>query len=1286
MVNSSSCLRAILTQFRSRFGPGMNFLLVNRTRKLPSLLFWAGRAFVVACFLSLLSNVIYLTILYMRYETDSKVAPYIPITQESPKVSLCFEIQTILSPKPQESFFNQQVPTYSGQKVSSIFDKLPPVERVISHCSYRNFTSDQFISEKSASKCAQIFNVKRYRLQGYICYLLNFNGQVNNYSFYSITHSLSFQRQLFRVAIDKPLNEGHTIYPMIHFEDVPKDDRIFNQELIPSLTKNLSYQLSYDLYQLHRLKRPYETKCFQKSKLMCFNDCVEENFNRMGYSPSHGLVMDDESSKNLVLADYKGPGGSKLSKMWLAYKSICNRKCQSEACDQSLVITYTSRPIKSQNKLTFEVLTASNPVTKIKYVARILFFDFLTICFSLAGIWIEFSIFSLFTFTDRERVKKSKKLHQIHQQLIKLYVKFNGIVLKNAQFLSHSRDDAPCLVDKKKNSKKVFTIRLAIAVASKVAIYALLLFQVYNACKNYFSYETISKFYYDMSPVATVPTLSICLKLEDLFGRKVREATESSYHEYYVEKSSLYQMTRKEMFERTWTDEILFKCRVRDWTDFFSRVTLRNTSECLKEFEIVKYFASNKLCYQFLPKDAELTISQAKLKGLTMTPGKFYAIIVNPIVAKFEGIRLILSYDRTPPVFSKEFDAIAIRQDFNRLYVLSFLGRVRKFLPPPYDTRCSDKHTFYYVACYDDSVAKIGRLSHDILNPFPVPYKTLSYVDFLNSTVARYWKQLEIRCNKAVNYWPCVHKYSRTFISHSIDRSDFQLEFAVDAADHPTTTAISLPRTTLYDLYYQIAASLSFWVGFSFVALNPLRFYAQSRFKQVEKLLQLRSRKLERILLLFTRQEHSGQKNRHRINSKLMLEFIKSKKHLTCFFICFVGCFVQLIDSFETYFQYPTILYTKASLEDSTRYTLTLCLDLPEILDTFGWSSPRTMEDALNFSLKTSDILAMAPKENDFLASCGYFGLSKDLTNDLTKATDRLFFRQVDSERCNPLFNVTKRLFKGSICYDIEAYKLHCWNRHQMLHSLNRQKVLFMVGVDTSILTSSYSLTVRVRSDQARGVSWHSKIWSPPVTKITSPGTKYYMVSYLKYHQKILAPPFSDDGYTNILFVECVYRCFRDLRIERNLTAGHLLFPVIRNELIASCESNCSVNYSKLAATLEDIEYTVTVAREGRISRRHSVKDLTLFFIKSTDHEVITIEFKASNSLFEFFIQIGSIICIWFGLSVVQADPLATKSRLEHLTASVKASDELMDQIDKRCHQLYLMRIGNSSVQENNFE
>lgn len=109
-----------------------------------------------------------------------------------------------------------------------VFDRVPPVNETLNGCKYRDFEREALVQVTDGHVCSQLFQVTRCLMRRFACYRFSLRA-TREYSFHAVVNSLYEPRELYSLTIDS-LSERHIIYPVMHFNDVPREDRVFNQE------------------------------------------------------------------------------------------------------------------------------------------------------------------------------------------------------------------------------------------------------------------------------------------------------------------------------------------------------------------------------------------------------------------------------------------------------------------------------------------------------------------------------------------------------------------------------------------------------------------------------------------------------------------------------------------------------------------------------------------------------------------------------------------------------------------------------------------------------------------------------------------------------------------------------------------------------------------------------------------------------------------------------------------------------------------------------------------------
>ena len=716
-------------------------------------------------------------------------------------------------------------------------------------------------------------------------------------------------------------------------------------------------------------------------------------------------------------------------------------------------------------------------------------------------------------------------------------------------------------------------------------------------------------------------------------------------------------MTLANLFTSTPDQEVLSKCRFRDWDQAQLPILLHNESVCYNIFKFKKVFSSGKMCYLFHPHQPSSDRGYWRLALNPINQRAIYSLSPNFGNIRNSLIEFVVYFGDDPPYWSKEHPVFTIGTNLRRIQFLSYnLYRV-ELLPSPYETRCSRSTSRFMCKykCYSESVSKINRLSHGQIHREPSQHRILQFTDLTNQSTNDYWVSLEKRCYNKCKQTMCKFNYTVTKLGYSVDTSEFALELVITNSQDPVTTQVAIPRVTLYDLLYQVLCSLSFWLGFSFLSFDQAtkkRLY----FAILKRKLLLQLQRLNNLLTLIDHQRVLLKQ----VKRKMMK--VRLRKVLPgC--ICAVGCFIHVACSLE-YFHYPTILDTVRKFDTETSYTLTLCTDAYDFFATKTGVRQVGMFKAHDFHMLRSKTLNMSNEEmfkntpdgKNIISMCRAWGganVSRKV-NDLSQSVHRLILTERNGTQCHKYFRVTKSFIQSKICYSFTPNVKLDWNRDQLDHVFHAgmSAFFYMISVNSSFVGDKFNV-IATSSNRFFG---YSAIWSSDVLEKFS-FSRWHVVSYTKYIQRVLPPPYSDGGFTHMMHMKCIDLCINNLLepFNKSLTSiftipsnrrlitfadrvGNDTFNDWLNERLERCEHKCK--HTKFTNLDSHLEFTVTEISHGKPSKSSAFSKwrgplLTSFYLRRSDSPVVVIIFKAKISFFEFLVTLGSIISIWFGLSVL---------------------------------------------------
>ena len=1206
------------------------------------------------CYILWSINLSYLTTKYFAYDTDVDLGYYTPVTLTQPNLSLCFDLNTVLSGQ-KILMFNNDSPQFLGNTHKDIFDRTPSVDQVVKRCVYRDPVSDRMIQVDNVTECYRMFTIERYRMHCFICYLFHMNSR-HNFSFNALAFSPNEPKFLFNVVIKGLLATGHSVAPLVHLDELADVDRMYMKELFPSKKDNELYHLEYDLYETERLPPPYSTRCGAEPQLRCLHNCLGEEYAKSGFTLINSAVRDTEEVRNLKVAQYNKNNNHKQNELRKKGNAKCAKRCNSEACRHKLLVTHLFGPFKSEHKLSFNVGSYRSPINLMRYSPKFSLADYVTQSLSLSGIWLGFSLVSIIyrrkrfdiihTYNTWMSLKaKCKSLNRVFQ-----------VRMKNVSTNSAGKNN--------QRTRKMFS---CILTAFKLVTLLIFTGQAFHLCSSYVKYETILKYHhtFDSEYGYRLPSTIICLSLGDLYSPRGRKMiTEQNYEDVMVNKNTWMNLTLDQIFNQTMGEDLLWKCRVKMYGKdglFGGKFQLKSKDECLRQdFTFHKYYSGRQLCYLFKPQELPENVRFIQSKQFNMVfgpinPSRLYSLVLNPKMKQFSRIDLILYFDAVNASrISSEFRAISPNLAERRAVILSFHTIDFEYLPPPYDTRCNQvvPTSECMNQCRASKLMRLNRLPYTNLVKEKQKKRLLSFQDLKNSSMNDLYWETETQCDKKCKGYFCHGNYTLTYSRHAIDRTEFDVEVVASPEANPRTHYWAVPWFEFYDFLYHMFCLLAFWLGFSFVGLNFIHSRSENRFNEAAKVLCSKTAKLLLRLRSFRVKILPGRANVLKRNLLM--------KRVICYSTCVLGMCFHLVLPVSDYLAYPTKLLTSISYEKPTPFKLIVCSETQDLFERgvlFGQNRQRKGQYVFDKNL--DEILSEAKKLKHAMSACGYWGLSRDkeTTNNVKKVTDRVFFESNNSSVCEEMFYSKVFLRQGNICLQYRLKRNTDWNRSQMLGSINAAKIAFSVSIKSSAISERF--TVIAHFDLLGKVPVHSSIWATTVHG--QPVNYRFVVSYQTFALEALPDPYSDKGFVSARITYCLMQCANG-RVNRfNLTrialgeqmpgnrllcnshrnnsfVGHLT-----NEIDRECDRNCLAHDS--LRSLSD-SYMITMISEPL---PYEGEGSTRFDLRRTDDPVLTMKFLVDISLFDLIINIGSVISIWFGLSVINIPDLACKEDMEKL-------------------------------------
>ena len=1191
----------------------------------------------VVVYILMIVNLKYLTSKYLMYQCDTNCAPYFPVILHTPRLSLCFDLIEVAR------LAGNQV-TWFNVNMSSTFNDwlawMPEGASLMKSCSYRNSTLDLMVEMKSSIRCSQLIEVTRYRMQGYLCYKFEIYEPAE-YSYHYIINTMYDPRQLFRVQLSGPITQLKTFFPVLHLSSYPDIERILER---PRYKKeNALFHLSYGIYQSHGMPAPYESNCFDWTPPSCFQQCMDMFLEPHDLVSDSGLVVEESMDSYRKLMQR----GSPLEKQVQEMHGTCYKRCKFNSCSQSIVATSVSPPYGSGEDLNLVVESIARPVAKIQQIPGYLFGDYATQACSLISIWIGInftSILDVFKRKHSETVQVSNQVNSLLQTVGK------SLKVLRSSSLTEVRGRRGVNSKRKRRNRKIRFLLLDGIISALV--FSAFSVQLINVLTNYFEYDTTIRFHRDTNVRLQIPSVSICLSYNNALGFKLPlQVTEQNYEEYFALIDSKLNKSLSSLFKEIHSDGVIDGCHTRNWTDRMKQFIHLDRQQCLQHFKVSQFFMNQHFCYQIESKQPLLDVYQADVSSLFIKPSTILTFDLGEGLS-FDVAQVYLVLGEGLPGWDNEPSTIT-KSERKREITISTRLFISNLLEPPYNTRCSSVgRTECHSRCLDDYMEQniLPYLATEEDDDFTG--NIMSYRDLAKEAFYREWKKIEKMCEERCDREMCQYNFTVAKSSGEWPVEDDKFKLSIESPSSATSLMDTNPVMGFFDLLYQVMCSLSFWLGFSVLAANPLTIIVHRRMDCIErsstKKFLLLKRMLKRLI--------DSPVSRDQMVSGLSRPSLSTAVSCLVYLVAGVCCLAHLAYQMEIYLRHATYIDVSQDVESSTDYSFFLCLDHAEMLardrglDMFNLSMD---ERTKLLDRPVEEIFAASPPKSSIIKGCSHRGLSsrRGKVHAMENVTDKILFHTSNISECYEHYAV-KRMIVGSLmCYSLAPKNFTLWTRIGQRGVLNEPTTLYTITVNSSLLTARFSFLT--------GVHNYFPITSSEFLPNLLKDAKYnhYIISYIKYISSFLPTEYPNHDFNPFMFDRCVGSCiqkafdgtnrtfssrFRDpdtqSRVKFLTQTDHKVNRTGEKlkRVIAACDRGCTYYnvFTKPSQGLNSFPITITLVGSSTVKPLLE-QGLTLLSLKTTPIMVFSITYNIRISLFEQLINLGSIVSIWFGFSAI---------------------------------------------------
>ena len=249
----------------------------------------------------------------------------------------------------------------------------------------------------NSSQCQDFFNITKSVSGEKVCYdfipLANFN-----YSVGDVSSSPTYQNVAYKIDLDAKLGRAHYASIISHHPTSSNSDplisRMFGYNVHNANSFIDSGFLVYEkLIYYEKLPPPYDTKCINRERQVCYELCLINRFKTMNRIPWSGF---HRNSVDMKIFSYKDLQDESMALVARKAFQDCHFQCKIQAeCRNDFSITLVRQITNSRKILFISSMAPAGPCIKILSVPMLTFVEYLVQMGSCLAIWFGFSIISL---------------------------------------------------------------------------------------------------------------------------------------------------------------------------------------------------------------------------------------------------------------------------------------------------------------------------------------------------------------------------------------------------------------------------------------------------------------------------------------------------------------------------------------------------------------------------------------------------------------------------------------------------------------------------------------------------------------------------------------------------------------------------------------------------------------------------------------------------------------------------------------------------------------------------
>ena len=276
-------------------------------------------------------------------------------------------------------------------------------ELITKYCAFRNRKGGLVVfGEENASKCYEVFSVKKFLMGGFVCYSVSRTENITITMEAMSAYTSAFWA-IYNFNLGPKFENNPYMFPILHYGvEHPVDSRFFSSlidnkvEEGRTMVVNNQIRLTNSKVETYSLFAPYDTRCVNLTVgeiNSCYRDCMLKQLEINGF-PNGTLtnqIYPDPGINKFILKI----ANEQEEDAYIRSSSVCNKTCDFSPCYKRYSITSSTATNTDNFYVLIKVRTPQYSSNSNIVIPTMSFTDYFCFASSCIGTWFGISFMSV---------------------------------------------------------------------------------------------------------------------------------------------------------------------------------------------------------------------------------------------------------------------------------------------------------------------------------------------------------------------------------------------------------------------------------------------------------------------------------------------------------------------------------------------------------------------------------------------------------------------------------------------------------------------------------------------------------------------------------------------------------------------------------------------------------------------------------------------------------------------------------------------------------------------------